>query len=325
MVLFILMNKTGVDDLKNKDGNLHAARRGVAAVLSAGCIWGTTGIFTRLLGGYGYDPMTVTFARLSLSFIILFCLIFAMGRRDLLRIRLKDLWIFIGTGASSAILLNYFFNTSVLLNSLALATVLLATMPIFVVLLSAPFFNEHVTSVKVQALIVVFAGCVLASGFVGSDSVFSPIGILVGIISAMGYALYSVMSRFALNRGYGSFTINLYSLGIGALVCLPFANFSAISASIQIAPATLLVILLFNALCSLLPYMLYTYGMNFMETGKASILVSVEPVAAAIFGITIYGEIPTLICVVGIVLVLAGIVLLNLPGGLRSFFRIGRR
>jgi len=52
-----------------------------------------------------------------------------------------------------------------------------------------------------------------------------------------------------------------------------------------------------------------------MDTGRASILVSIEPVAATIFGIAFFGEVPSAICAVGVVLVLFAIVLLNVPGG----------
>jgi drug/metabolite transporter (DMT)-like permease len=120
------------------------------------------------------------------------------------------------------------------------------------------------------------------------------------------------MTRFALNRGYSSLTVNVYSFGIGSVVCIPFTNFALVAATVAGDPGRMAVILLMHTLfASLIPYMLYTYGMKFMDTGKASILVSVEPVAAALFGLAIYNEIPTAICVAGIVLVLFAIALLN--------------
>ena len=61
-----------------------------------------------------------------------------------------------------------------------------------------------------------------------------------------------------------------------------------------------------------LPYFLYTYGLTGLETGKASILASVEPVVATLIGILVFHETLTPVAVVGILLVLSAVVLLNL-------------
>ena len=299
-----------------------SATRGIVAVLVAGCFWGSTGIFVRILDGYGYSPLTIVLARMSIAFVITLLVLLLSGRRKLLHIRMKDLWCFIGTGVSSAILLNLFFSMSTVMNSLSLAAILLATAPIFVVLLAAPIFGEPITSVKIQALVICFAGCVLTSGIVDGGASFSPLGVLVGLLAGFGYAMYTIMSRFALNRKYDPLTINVYSFGIGSLVCIPFANLALIAATISDSPGKMAIILLMHTLCtSFFPYLLYTFGMKFMDSGKASILVSVEPVAATFFGITLYSEIPSVPCVIGIVLVLFAIALLNVPGGLNTLIK----
>ena len=298
------------------------AARGVVAVLAAGCFWGSVGVFVRILGNRDYSPLTIVFVRMSIAFVITLVALLIIRRRDLLRIRPRDLWIFVGTGVSSAVLLNLFYSMSTQTNSLSLAAILLATAPIFVVLLSAPFFGERITSVKVQALLIAFVGCTLTSGIVGSHTAFSPAGVGIGLLAGLGYALYSIMSRVALNRGYDSLTINVYSFGIGAVVCVPFTDFAVVGRSIWGAPTKMIAILLLHTLCaSLLPYLLYTYGMKFMDTGKASILTSIEPVAATMLGLAIYREIPSAISVVGIILVLFAVTLLNVPGGLRALPR----
>ena len=61
-----------------------------------------------------------------------------------------------------------------------------------------------------------------------------------------------------------------------------------------------------------LPYFLYTYGLTGLETGKASILASVEPVVATLIGILVFHETLTPVALAGILLVLAAVVLLNL-------------
>jgi len=297
----------------------RGAPKGAIAVIVAGCMWGSVGVFVRIFTGYGYSPLTIVFVRMLLAFAITLVMLLVSGRKSFLRVKPKDLWCFIGAGGSSAILLNLFFSMSTLINSLSLAAILLSTSPIFVVLLSRPIFKERITAEKAQALCIAFAGCVLTSGIVGSGSAFSLKGVSIGLLAGVGYSLYSIMSRFALNRGYEPLTVNIYSFGIATLFCAPFANFSVIAATVADAPGRMIALLVVHTLCaSFFPYMFFTYGMKFMDTGKASILVSIEPVAALFFGLGIYGEIPAAISVAGIVLVLFGLVLLNVPGGLRA-------
>jgi drug/metabolite transporter (DMT)-like permease len=177
----------------------------------------------------------------------------------------------------------------------------------------------------------VFAGCVLTSGVVGGGvsaatatagtgvADITPQGIAIGLLSGIGWASYGITTRFCLNRGYKSLTVNLYSFLIGAAACAPFTDFGAIAASLTAAPAYMTAILILHTLItSLLPYSLFTYGMNYMDTGKASIIASIEPVVATLLGLTLYGEKPDPVIIAGIALVLIGIVLLNLPARTRT-------
>jgi drug/metabolite transporter (DMT)-like permease len=256
---------------------------------------------------------------MSMSFVITFAFLLLLNR-SLLRIRLKDLWCFIGSGLTSSIALNLFYSMSTVMNSLSLAAILLATAPIFVILISAPLFKEKITAIKLQALIIAFLGCILTSGISGSGSVFSPLGILIGTCAGIGNALNSLFIRSALNRGYDSLTVNVYTFLLGSLICLPFTNFAVIANSFAVVGRLICLILLLHCLfTSLLPYVLFAFGMKYMDTGKTAILASSEPVTAAIFGIFLYKEIPGVLSVLGIIVVLFALVLLNLPNGWRSF------
>lgn len=62
---------------------------------------------------------------------------------------------------------------------------------------------------------------------------------------------------------------------------------------------------------SVIPYLLYTYGLWAIAPAKASILASVEPVAAMLFGSIFFGEKLTLSSLAGMALVLAAVALLS--------------
>jgi len=296
--------------------------RGVVSALAAGCLWGSVGVFVRLLDGYGYNPQSIVFVRMSIAFVILAAVLLILGKKDLFRIRLKDVWCLIGAGVSSALMLNLFYSMSIVMNSLSLAAVLLATAPVFVVLLSAPIFKEKITAPKVQALILVFIGCVFVSGAIDADKVFSLPGIIIGLLAALGIGVNSIMVRFSLNCGYNPLTVSAYSFGFGSLSCVPFTQFALIASTVSAAPGSMMTLLILHTLCAaLFPYILFISSMKILDTGKAAILASVEPVAATILGIFLFSELPSGFNVIGIAIVLVGVAVLNVQGGLRGLFQ----
>lgn len=46
--------------------------------------------------------------------------------------------------------------------------------------------------------------------------------------------------------------------------------------------------ILFGFVNTIIPYLLYTYGLNRVENGQASIIASVEPVAATVIGMVVF-------------------------------------
>ena len=60
-----------------------------------------------------------------------------------------------------------------------------------------------------------------------------------------------------------------------------------------------------------MPYLLYTWGLARTEPGKASILASLEPVAATLTGVLAFGETLGPLTALGILCVLAGVIILR--------------
>ena len=277
----------------------------VAMVLLAGSLWGFMGFFRRTLDSMGVSAIGCIAVRCIFA-AALFGIVLLVSDRQAFKIKLKDIWIFFGSGIVSLFVFGVCYFKAMDYMSLSAAAILLYTAPCFVILFSALLFKEKLTGQKLAAMLLAFAGCCLVSGIGG--------GLLLGLASGVCYALYSIFSRFALNRGYSSLTINFYSsllATIGATVIGGTEYLEIITASapnLGFAFATGLV-------TCFLPYLLYTRGLEGLENGKASIMASVEPVVATIVGVVIYKEALTAMSAAGIVLVLAAIVLLNIKLG----------
>lgn len=281
----------------------------IAAVVSAGVLWGFMGLFRRNLAQAGIDAGGIVFLRCGLAALLLFATLLIKDR-SALKIRLRDVWCFVGTGLCSMLFFTYCYYQAMNYMSLSAAAILLYTAPMIVVLLSALFFREGFTGRKLVAMGLAFLGCCLVSG-VGSSAQLSVTGILYGLGSGFGYALYSIFARFALERGYSSLTVTFYTFLFAALGAAliwgakePWmqmtGSWDGCFWSIGIAFFT-----------GYLAYLLYTYGLTGLETGKASIFANVEPVVASVVGIAFFHEPMTLMNLSGILCVLAAVVLLS--------------
>ena len=280
-------------------------------VLSAGTLWGVMGVFVRKLGTYGFSPLQIACLRILFG-AVLFLLITAIFRRDLLKIQPRDVGLFLGMGLLSLLLFTVCYFTTISLASLSVAAILLYTSPIWVMLMSAVCFREKITRRKLLCAAMAFGGCVLVSG-IGSAASLSPMVIVTGLLSAVGYGLYSIFGTFAL-RKYQPLTVTTYAFLFGAagalLLCNPAQIARGICESGQ--PGRLVLLITVTAfVTAVLPYLLYTVGLSRMRASAAAIMASIEPVVATTAGALVFGEALTVPAFAGIALVLGAIVVLN--------------
>ena len=280
-------------------------------ILAAGTLWGIMGIFVRALASYGFTSVQIASMRIVFG-ALLFLLITAVFRPAQLKIHIQDTGLFLGMGLLSLLLFTVCYFTTISMASLSVAAILLYTSPIWVMLMSLVCFQESLTRRKVLCAAMAFGGCVLVSG-IGSGSHFSPMVIATGLLSAVGYGLYSIFGTFAL-RKYPPLTVTTYAFLFGAAGALFLCNpVSTVRVVCEAAHPTALVLLLIVTafVTAVLPYLLYTVGLSHMRASTAAIMASIEPVVATAAGAAVFHEVLTLPALLGIALVLAAIVVLN--------------
>lgn len=280
------------------------------AVMLSGCLWGLVGFFGRHMGNMGFDSMDMVFARYSLS-AVLFAMTIAITDFRGFAFKFSDFWCFIGSGLLSLLFFSACYFKTIEFMSLSTAAILLYTAPCFVIILSSVIFKEKVSGRKILAMLIAFLGCSLCSGIAGIGESISSMGILFGLGSGLGYALYSIFVKLALDRGYSSSTINFYSSLLAAIGSGVIGGFRQPLLLMSADWGTLLFCIVSALLTTYLPYLIYAYGLTGIEPGRASIMASIEPVMATIVGITAFGEALTLWSAAGMALVLAAIVILN--------------
>ena len=288
-------------------------RFGPLLIILAGIFWGRMGLFVRALQKYGFTSIQITSVRLTLSAVV-FLMILRFRGPGGLRIRRSDIPLFLGLGFASVLFFTICYFTAITIMPLSTAAILLYTSPIWVMLMSVLFFREKLSGRKLLALALAFSGCVLVSGVTGGG--LTVCGLLIGLGAGFGYGLYSILGTVALRR-YSPYTVTAWTFliaGIGSwFLCHPSDLFAKAAA----APSTVWLLFLFllsTLVTSVIPYLCYTLGLKTVEASRAAILATIEPLVATLFGILIFRESPTLLSALGILLILAAIVVLNLPG-----------
>lgn len=295
--------------------------KSILFVLIAGCLWGCMGLLVRPLNNEialsSMDIVAIrafeTFGLTLIGLPFLSKLNHSNAKTDI-KIKLKDIWVFIGTGIVSVVFFNFCYFNTIIYTSLSVAAIMLYTAPIFVMLISAVVFKDKMTLKKVVALVLAFMGCAVVTGAVTGNMVVNSGGIILGLGAGVGYALYSIFGKFATDRGYSSLTITLYTFLFASLGVLPFVSIKGIIQKFESNPSVVGYAFILIVITTFLPYIFYTAGLAGMEPGKAAIVACVEPVMATFVGLIFYKEKIELITYIGVALVVGAIVLINISG-----------
>lgn len=284
---------------------------GIIFVLIAGVLWGTMGVFVNFFNNFGLGSADISGIRLVFASLIMGIYLLLKDKK-LFKIKLKDLWCFLGSGLISLMIFTVCYFRTIVLSSMSVAAVLLYTSPVFVILLSFIIFKEAITPIKAISCIVCVAGSAFVSGIIGSSESIPLVAFILGITSGLAYALYSIFSRFALQKEYSSMTITFYTFFFASLGLIPLVNFQALYITIGEKPSLLFVMAASGLITAVLPYVFYTMGLERIESGKAAVIAAIEPVVATIIGGAFFKDNLSPLQYFGIVLVIISIVLTNI-------------
>ena len=283
---------------------------GPLLIILAGCFWGSMGIFVRRLSTFGFSPIQIVALRITVAALV-FSLLLMIKDRSGFRIALRDLPLFLGLGFGSILFFTICYFSAITIMPLSTAAILLYTSPIWIMLMSVLFFREKLNRIKLIALALAFAGCVLVSGISGEGLTLT--GLLLGLGSGIGYGLYSILGTIAL-RKYSPYTVTTYTFLFAAagswLVCGAADMTTKFSAADNLI-GLLLFCVLTGLVTAVIPFLAYTLGLRTVEASRAGILATIEPLVATLVGIVVFSEPLTLLSGLGIVLILAAVVLLN--------------
>jgi len=261
---------------------------GYLRIIGAAVLWGSIGIAGRIAFRQGVVPLEAAFLRALIAFAGVLAIVLATDPR-LLRVRPADLILFAAFGLVSIAAFFFVYLYAISRTTVATAAILLYTAPAFVIVLSALLFGEPLTRRKAAAVALAFAGCVLVvRGYDPRSLRLNLPGVLAGLASGLTYALYSIFGKTALRR-YPPVTALAYALGFGTVI-LGAAAISLGAVRLAHPPAAWSSLVYLALVTTLAAQWLYLAGLHRVEAGRASLVATLEPVVAAVFGYVFLGE-----------------------------------
>ena len=286
-------------------------------IILAGILWGTSGLFVNFIKPYGLTSLQMTAARGAISFLamLIYAVIYSLIKKKTGLFKFKPInflfFVPIGITLFSTAALYY---SSMQLTSVSTAVVLMYMAPVYVMIFSVIFLKERLSILKVISFIAMLLGCCLVSGLIGGIK-FDLIGIILGFLSGISYAIYNIITKIALKKNDAVFTTAwsfLFMAVIAAVSSKPHEIFTIASKD----PLPVIPLLIGLGIATFVtPYFLYTLAMRDLPAGTAAALGIIEPMAATVFSIIFLNEKLTVLPAIGIILILLAVFMLGKAEG----------
>ena len=238
------------------------------------------------------------------------------------RFRLNpSFWSFFLLYGLTLAVFNSMWTFSVQYNGAAVATVLAFSSPAMTAVLAHFILREHITRVKVVAIILSLVGIVLVSGAADPAAwQVNAAGIVFGLLTGLLFACYTMIGKTSSNKGIDPWTTMLY--GFGTAVCFLFVFnvlFSLMGGQDPVANFLWLdsawggwaVLILLGIGPTIGGYGLYLVSLGYLSATVANLIGALEPAFTALWAYLLFQEQLTAVQIFGSMLVFASVILLR--------------
>lgn len=279
---------------------------GAALVFLAAVCFGLIAIFVKLAYAGQVNMITSLSVRFILASIFMWAVILLTGQAISLNLKeMGSLFIvsLLGYGGAGT-----FYFAALKTIPPSLASLLMFTHPILVTLYELVFYRYPVTNKKVIALMLSTTGIIMVLGNIGGNVSIN--GILMGLAAGVSYAAYLLYGNKSV-QGHHPLVTTTFVLTFAGL---GFTLYGLASRGINLDfPLSSWVWLLAMALISTCLGILSLFaGLKRINAGKASIIGTFELVVTVCLSALFFGDILTVLQIVGGTLILAGIITLQL-------------
>lgn len=258
--------------------------RGYLLALLAAAGWAAGGLTAKWLfvtTGAEVDPATLSAARAVLATLILATYL-GVFRRSELRVSFKDLPFLAVFGVLGLAMVHFTYFATIQLTNVPTAILLEYLAPILVLAVSVMALGERLTWALPVGVALSVTGCALMVGAIGGDGLsITPTGLAWGLASAVFFALYTVLGKYAAPR-FSPWTLLTYGLGFASVFWLIWLGGPAPIVTLLSEPTRFGAVTVMAVVSTIVPFGAFLIALHHIDATKASITATLEPVLAGI-------------------------------------------
>ncbi|MFF8379951.1 DMT family transporter [Streptomyces sp. NPDC015661] len=299
--------------MSNSSGSALSVGRSLLYLIVAGIAWGTAGAAASLIFRVSdMGPLALSFWRCLGGLVLLLGALALRPRRAAARAerepRGRRTARILGTGIGLTVFQSAYF-AAVEATGLAVGTVVtLGAGPVLIALGARITMGERLGRGGIVAVAGALAGLfVLVLG--GGAAEVRPLGVVLAVVSAAGYAAITLLTRWLGRDGGGSDALatTTWAFAIGAVGLLPAALAEGLVPHTDAPVSVVLLLVYVAAVPTALAYALYFAGAAVVRAATVSVIMLLEPVSAALIAVSLLGERLTAAIVLGTLLLLAAV------------------
>ena len=264
-------------------------------------------IFAKLAYAGGASTSTVLIFRFLFAFIMLWAFIFIKGYKFRVTVKqfilLAVLGGFLYAGSALMLFSSYRFISA------GLSEVLIFTYPAMVLIISVIAYKEKLELNKVFAILLSAIGTALVAYVPGQA--FSLKGVTLALIAALFYALYVAFIGYKEFKSINPVVMTGYVTLFAAFVFIVYGLING-NIGFSFKDSSWVYMLLLSFMSTSMAILTFCQGSKIIGVTKASIISTVEPVEAIIFGAVILGEKLTFYMILGALITIMAVISIHI-------------
>lgn len=295
--------------------------RGYALAAVAAASWATSGVTAKWLFSadgsqsifrpdVAVDPTTLSAARALVSALVLCVYLFAT-KRDALVITRRDVPFLALFGVVGLAGVHFTYFQAIAHADVATAILLEYLAPVLTLVYAVVVRSERLTWALPAGVVLSISGCALVVGAFGPGGLaVSGTGIAWGLASAVFFAAYSILGRYAAGR-YSPWTLLFYGLVFASCFWVVYQGGPARVATLLGTAGGLLSVGYISVVGTVVPFAAFLTALHHIDATRAVVTSTLEPVVAGVLAYGLLGERMSVLQLLGGVLVVAAIIVVQ--------------
>lgn len=276
----------------------------ILSILFSAFVFSSIEVAGKMISGQ-LNAFQVTFIRFFIGALLLVPFTIKDLKKRKITLKMDDFLFLLIEGILCIPVSMALLQLSVYFTKASTAAVMMSTNPIFMVIFSYFILGERINKRTLGAIIISFIGVLF---------IFNPFklsydikGILIALLAAVTFSLYSVLSKKRISK-YGGYIFNFFSFLLGDIALLILLLIFNVPIIQGISSKNILVLLYMGIFITGLGYIFYLYAIEKTSAAISSFVFFIKPALAPILSVILIGEKIALNVILGILFIILGTV-----------------